>query len=224
MSQWVTRSPIELLWTAKNDNDPPPTPFRKNWRNGIEGDLKISYGPPTTNLWSDWSPEKRVNCDKLNQRQKVRKSCFNQQFGHVNEHCFCSSISKTVFGPHIQLRNDLEFELIKQWSWGGQLEFEGTERQNNDFGNGGTKRGFGPYLWKLAPGETKLMFYSLQYSPGQICKASKIQYNTFDLFFKNTVSLSTCLRGRIAATGTTESPMFAPRSVSISKYTYVCMY
>ena len=36
--------------------------------------LKTNCGPPTANLWSDWSPQKRVNHDKLNQRQKVRKS------------------------------------------------------------------------------------------------------------------------------------------------------
>ena len=70
--------------------------------------LKISWGPPTANLWPDWSPQKRVNCNKLDQRQKMRKSrfnhqfcsktCFNHQyynimsnilqFGHDNEHCF----------------------------------------------------------------------------------------------------------------------------------------
>ena len=38
--------------------------------------FKINYGPPTANLWSDWSPQKRVNRDKLDQRQKVRKSRF----------------------------------------------------------------------------------------------------------------------------------------------------
>ena len=27
--------------------------------------------PPITNRWSDWSPQKRVNRDKLNQRQKM---------------------------------------------------------------------------------------------------------------------------------------------------------
>ena len=32
--------------------------------------LKSVGVPPTTNLWPDWSPQKRVNCDKLNQRQK----------------------------------------------------------------------------------------------------------------------------------------------------------
>ena len=30
--------------------------------------LKISWGPPTANLWPDWSPQKRVNRDKLDQR------------------------------------------------------------------------------------------------------------------------------------------------------------
>ena len=29
--------------------------------------LKISWGPPTANIWPDWSPEKRVNRDKLDQ-------------------------------------------------------------------------------------------------------------------------------------------------------------
>merc|ERR1719237_590914 len=38
--------------------------------------LKINCGPPTANLWSDWSPQKRVNRDKLDQRQNVRKSRF----------------------------------------------------------------------------------------------------------------------------------------------------
>ena len=42
--------------------------------------LKINCGPPTANLWSDWSPQKRVNRDKLDQRQNVRKSRFYQQF------------------------------------------------------------------------------------------------------------------------------------------------
>ena len=40
--------------------------------------LKIHCSPPTANLWSGWSPQKRVTRDKLNQQQKVRKSCFNQ--------------------------------------------------------------------------------------------------------------------------------------------------
>ena len=76
--------------------------------------LKINCGPPTANLWSDWSPQKHVNRVKLNQRQKVRKSYFNQQFGHDNEHCFCSYISqnrgtKTVF--------ETEFEGTEQWFW-----------------------------------------------------------------------------------------------------------
>ena len=39
--------------------------------------LKINCGPPTANLWSDWSPQKRVNRDKLDQRQNVRKSRFS---------------------------------------------------------------------------------------------------------------------------------------------------
>ena len=38
--------------------------------------LKINCGPPTANLWSDWSPQKGINRDKLDQRQKVRKSRF----------------------------------------------------------------------------------------------------------------------------------------------------
>jgi len=38
--------------------------------------LKINCGPPTANFWSDWSPQKRVNRDKLDQRQNVRKSRF----------------------------------------------------------------------------------------------------------------------------------------------------
>jgi len=38
--------------------------------------LKINCGPPTANLWSDWSPQKRVNRDKLDQRQNVHKSRF----------------------------------------------------------------------------------------------------------------------------------------------------
>ena len=42
--------------------------------------LKIHCCPPTANLWSGWSPQKSVDRDKLNQRQKVRKSCFNHQF------------------------------------------------------------------------------------------------------------------------------------------------
>ena len=42
--------------------------------------LKISWGPPTANLWPDRSPQKRVNRDKLDQRQKMRKSRFNHQF------------------------------------------------------------------------------------------------------------------------------------------------
>ena len=42
--------------------------------------LKISWGPPTANLLPDWSPQKCVNRNKLDQRQKVRKSCFNHQF------------------------------------------------------------------------------------------------------------------------------------------------
>ena len=29
--------------------------------------LKISWGPPTANLWPDWSPQQRVNRDKLDQ-------------------------------------------------------------------------------------------------------------------------------------------------------------
>ena len=30
--------------------------------------LKINFGPPTPNLWSDWSPQKRVNRNKFDQR------------------------------------------------------------------------------------------------------------------------------------------------------------
>ena len=30
--------------------------------------LKISWGPPSANFWPNWSPQKRVNRDKLDQR------------------------------------------------------------------------------------------------------------------------------------------------------------
>ena len=53
---------------------------------------------------------------------------------------------------------------------------------------GGPKECVVHIKWKLAPVGTKLMFYSLQYSfPGQ-SRASKIQYNTFYLSLKNTVT------------------------------------
>ena len=29
--------------------------------------LEIDFGPLTANLWSDWNPQKRANCDKWNQ-------------------------------------------------------------------------------------------------------------------------------------------------------------
>ena len=42
--------------------------------------LKIDSGPPTVNLWSDWSPQKHVNRDKWNQQQKrifhAKDACF----------------------------------------------------------------------------------------------------------------------------------------------------
>ena len=37
------------------------------WKHGFPA-LKISWGPPSANLWPDWSPQKRVNRDKLDQR------------------------------------------------------------------------------------------------------------------------------------------------------------
>ena len=39
--------------------------------------LKINCGPSTANLWSDLSPQKPVNHDKMNLRQKVWKSGFD---------------------------------------------------------------------------------------------------------------------------------------------------
>ena len=57
--------------------------------------LKISWGPPTANLWPDWSPQKRVNHDKLDQRQKMRKSRFNHQFCTKTcfNHQYCAKIN-----------------------------------------------------------------------------------------------------------------------------------
>ena len=57
--------------------------------------LKISWGPPTANLWPDWSPQKRVNCNKLDQRQKMRKSRFNHQFCSKTcfNHQYCTKIN-----------------------------------------------------------------------------------------------------------------------------------
>jgi len=57
--------------------------------------LKISWGPPTANLWPDWSPQKRVNRDKLDQRQKMRKSRFNHQFCSKTcfNHQYCTKIN-----------------------------------------------------------------------------------------------------------------------------------
>ena len=57
--------------------------------------LKISWGPPTANLWPDWSPQKRVNRDKLDQWQKMRKSRFNHQFCSKTcfNHQYCTKIT-----------------------------------------------------------------------------------------------------------------------------------
>ena len=86
--------------------------------------LKSVEIPPTANLLTDWSPQKRVNRDKLDQWQKMCKSrfnhkfcsktCFNHQyynimsnilqFGHDNEHCFWND---GIWGT-------------EQWFWGDQ--------------------------------------------------------------------------------------------------------
>ena len=59
--------------------------------------LKINCGPPTANLWSDWSPQKRVNRDKLDQRQKMRKSCFLSTV--LLKNMFKHQYQKSVWSP-----------------------------------------------------------------------------------------------------------------------------
>ena len=57
--------------------------------------LKINWGPPTANLWPGWSPQKRINRDKLYPRQKMRKSHFNHQFCSKAcfNHQYCTKIN-----------------------------------------------------------------------------------------------------------------------------------
>ena len=57
--------------------------------------LKSVGVPPTAKLWPDWSPQKRVNRDKLDQRQKMIKSRFNHQFCSKTcfNHQYCTKIN-----------------------------------------------------------------------------------------------------------------------------------
>ena len=80
--------------------------------------LKINCGPPTANLWSDWSPQKRVNRDKLDQRQNVRKSHF-----FIN-----SFVYNTTLHPKSPLKICgiwLKFQIL--------TDLSNLRGQNNDF-------------------------------------------------------------------------------------------
>ena len=78
--------------------------------------LKISWGPPTANLWPDWSPQKRVNRDELDQRQKMRKSRFNHQF-----------CTKTCFNH--QYCTKINYFFIIQWFIYGFVAYTYTKGQ-----------------------------------------------------------------------------------------------
>ena len=67
--------------------------------------LKINCGPSTANLWSDLSPQKPINHDKMNLRQKVWKPGFDYQF--------CTKTTKLI---HIQLEYPSQ-EIPQQWKF-----------------------------------------------------------------------------------------------------------